>query len=215
MRCSEPRYSLQQVHPARASCSISDMNQLAELARLIENLVRLGTIAEVDVAKVRVRVKSGDITTTWIPWLALRAGTSKEWDPPTVSEQVVLLSPSGVLAQGVALVGLFSDANPANGDREGLHRRTYPDGAVVEYDFVAHVLRATLPEGGVTDLVSTGGINIKGPINHTGDYTQTGNQHVTGTVNVSDDVIAADISLRKHRTKGVVRGSAVSDEPTP
>lgn len=191
------------------------MNQLAELARLIENLVRLGTIAEVDVAKVRVRVKSGDITTTWIPWLALRAGTSKEWDPPTVSEQVVLLSPSGVLAQGVALVGLFSDANPANGDREGLHRRTYPDGAVVEYDFVAHVLRATLPEGGVTDLVSTGGINIKGPINHTGDYTQTGNQHVTGTVNVSDDVIAADISLRKHRTKGVVRGTAVSDEPTP
>ena len=215
MRCSEPRYNLQQVHPARASCSISDMNQLAELARLIENLVRLGTIAEVDVAKVRVRVKSGDITTTWIPWLALRAGTSKEWDPPTVSEQVVLLSPSGVLAQGVALVGLFSDANPANGDREGLHRRTYPDGAVVEYDFVAHVLRATLPEGGVTDLVSTGGINIKGPINHTGDYTQTGNQHVTGTVNVSDDVIAADISLRKHRTKGVVRGTAVSDEPTP
>ena len=191
------------------------MNQLAELARLIENLVRLGTIAEVDVAKVRVRVKSGSITTNWLPWLALRAGTSKEWDPPTVGEQVVLLSPSGVLAQGVALVGLFSDANPANGDREGLHRRTYPDGAVVEYDFVAHVLRATLPAGGVTDLISTGGINIDGPINHTGDYTQTGNQHVTGTVNVSEDVIAADISLRKHRTKGVVRGTAVSDEPTP
>ena len=191
------------------------MNQLAELARLIENLVRLGTIAEVDVAKVRVRVKSGDITTTWLPWLALRAGTSKEWDPPTVGEQVILLSPSGVLAQGVALVGLFCDANPANGDREGLHRRTYPDGAVVEYDFVSHVLRAILPEGGVTDLVSTGGINIEGPINHTGDYTQTGNQHVTGTVNVSEDVIAADISLRNHRTKGVTRGTAVSDGPTP
>ena len=140
------------------------MNQLAELARLIENLVRLGTIAEVDVAKVRVRVKSGSITTNWLPWLALRAGTSKEWDPPTVGEQVVLLSPSGVLAQGVALVGLFSDANPANGDREGLHRRTYPDGAVVEYDFVAHVLRAILPDGGVTHLVSTGGIHIDGPI---------------------------------------------------
>lgn len=197
------------------------MNQLAELARLIENLVRLGTIAEVDVAKVRVRVKSGSITTNWLPWLALRAGTSKEWDPPTVGEQVVLLSPSGVLAQGVALVGLFSDANPANGDRAGLHRRTYPDGAVVEYDFVAHVLRAILPDGGVTHLVSTGGIHIDGPITHNGDYThsgaytQAGDQHVTGTVNVSEDVIAADISLRKHRTKGITRGSAVSDGPAP
>ena len=191
------------------------MNQLAELARLIENLVRLGTVAEVQVQPPRVRVNTGNITTTWLPWLALRAGTSKEWDPPTVGEQVVLLSPSGVLAQGVALVGLFSDANPANGDREGLHRRTYPDGAVVEYDFVAHVLQATLPEGGVTNIVSTGGINIDGPITHTGDYTQTGNQHVTGTVNVSEDVIAADISLRNHRTNGVTRGSAVSDGPTP
>jgi len=191
------------------------MNQLAELARLIENLVRLGTVAEVQVQPPRVRVNTGNITTTWLPWLALRAGTSKEWDPPTVGEQVVLLSPSGVLAQGVALGGLFSDANPANGDREGLHRRTYPDGAVVEYDFVAHVLQATLPEGGVTHLFSTGGINIEGPITHNGDYTQTGNQHVTGTVNVSEDVIAADISLRNHRTKGVTRGTAVSDGPTP
>ena len=191
------------------------MNQLAELARLIENLVRLGTVAAVQVQPPRVRVNTGNITTIWLPWLALRAGTSKEWDPPTVGEQVVLLSPSGVLAQGVALVGLFSDVNPANGDREGLHRHTYPDGAVVEYDFVSHELRAILPDGGVTHLVSTGGIHIDGPITHNGDYTQTGNQHVTGTVNVSEDVIAADISLRNHRTNGVTRGTAVSDGPTP
>jgi phage baseplate assembly protein V len=63
------------------------MNQLAELARLIENLVRLGTIAEVDVAKVRVRVKSGSITTNWLPWLALRAGTLRNGTrPPSASK---------------------------------------------------------------------------------------------------------------------------------
>ncbi|WP_287031349.1 phage baseplate assembly protein V, partial [Pseudomonas sp. UBA6310] len=91
------------------------MNQFAELARLIENLVRLGTIAEVQVTPPRVRVQTGTLTTAWLPWLALRAGTAKEWDPPTVGEQVVLLSPSGVLSQGVAVTGLFSDENPANG----------------------------------------------------------------------------------------------------
>jgi phage baseplate assembly protein V len=202
------------MRPARVSRNISGMNNLAELARLIENLVRLGTVAEVQVQPPRVRVKTGTLTTAWLPWLALRAGSSKEWDPPTIGEQTVLLSPSGVLAQGIALVGLFSDANPANGDREGLHRRTYPDGAVVEYDFVAHVLRATLPEGGVTHLISKGGIHIEGPINHKGNYTQEGDQQVTGKVTVTEDVIAAGISLVNHRTKGITRGSGISDGPT-
>lgn len=205
------------MRPARVSRSISGMNQIAELARLIENLIRFGTIAAVQAKPPRVRVKTGTITTAWIPWLALRAGTSKEWDPPTIGEQVVIFSPSGQLGQGVAVVGLYSDANPANGDREGLHRRTYPDGAVIEYDFEAHVLSATLPEGGVTHLISTGGINIRGPINHEGDYVQEGNQRVTGKVTVSDDVIAGTegISLVRHRTKGVMPGVGISEEPTP
>lgn len=205
------------MRPARVSRSISGMNQIAELARLIENLIRLGTIDAVQAKPPRVRVKTGTITTAWIPWLALRAGTSKEWDPPTIGEQAVIFSPSGQLGQGIAVVGLYSDANPANGDREGLHRRTYPDGAVIEYDFEAHVLSATLPEGGVTHLISTGGINIRGPINHEGDYVQEGNQRVTGKVTVSDDVIAGaeGISLVYHRTKGVMPGVGISEEPTP
>lgn len=199
---------------ARASRSISGMN-IADLARLLENIVRFGTVEAVQMQPPRVQVKSGNITTAWRPWLNLRAGADREWDPPTIGEQVVLLSPSGNLAQGVVLTGLFSDLIPANGDRDGLHRRTYRDGAVIEYDSIAHRLRAILPEGGITDLTSTGGINITGPINHVGDYTQQGNQAVTGTVTVSEDVIAADISLRNHRTKGVTPGPGVSLEPTP
>lgn len=198
----------------RASGSISCMN-LADLARLIENIVRFGTIAEVQMQPPRVKVKSGNITTAWLPWLNLRAGADREWDPPTEGEQVVLLSPSGNLTQGVALTGLFSDLIPANGNRAGLHRRTYRDGAVIEYDSIAHRLRAILPEGGVTDLTSPGGINIVGAINHQGDYTQQGNQNVTGTITASEDVVAADISLRLHRTKGVTPGPGISQDPTP
>lgn len=199
---------------ARVSVSINGMN-LADLARLIENIVRFGTVAEVQMQPPRVKVSSGNITTTWLPWLNLRAGADREWDPPTIGEQVVLLSPSGNLTQGVALTGLFSDLITANGDREGLHRRTYRDGAVIEYDSIAHRLRAILPAGGITDITSTGGINITGPINHVGDYTQQGNQAVTGTVTVTEDVIAANISLRNHRTKGVTPGPGISLEPTP
>lgn len=196
----------------RAHRSITGMN-IAELARLIENLVRLGTVAAVQVQPPRVQVKSGKILTAWLPWLSLRAGADREWDPPTVGEQVVLLSPSGLLTQGVVLAGLFSDQVPANGDREGLHRRTYRDGAVIEYDSIAHHLRAVLPENGTTDLVSRGGFNIVGPINHQGDYTQTGNQTITGKVTVSEDVVAAEISLVQHRHGGVMPGGSKTEVP--
>ena len=160
---------------ARASRSISGMN-IADLARLLENIVRFGTVEAVQMQPPRVQVKSGNITTAWRPWLNLRAGADREWDPPTIGEQVVLLSPSGNLAQGVVLTGLFSDLIPANGDRDGLHRRTYRDGAVIEYDSIAKHLRATLP--GTAEVTAVGDISLtsggKIKIAATGDVVITG-----------------------------------------
>lgn len=199
---------------ARATATIGGMNYAA-LARLVENMIRIGTVAEVQMQPPRVRVTSGEITTAWLPWITPRAGADREWNPPTVGEQVLLLSPSGNLAQGLVLSGLFSDLLPANGEREGLHRHTYRDGAVIEYDSVAHQLRAILPDGGVTELVSTGGINIVGPITHQGDYTQQGNQQVTGKVTVSEDVVAAGVSLVTHTHGGVMSGPSFTGQPVP
>ncbi len=191
------------------------MNDLAALSRMLENLIRFGVIAAVQMEPPRVQVKTGSLTTAWLPWLALRAGADQEWDPPTVDEQVILLSPSGQLANGIVVTGLFSDHIPANGNRAGLHRRTYADGAVIEYDSANHHLSATLPDGGTTSLVSKGGINIIGPINHQGDYNQTGNQNVVGRVDVSEDVVAAGVSLVNHLTSGVKQGDDQSGRPVP
>lgn len=189
------------------------MNDFAALSRMLENLIRFGVIAAVQMEPPRVQVKTGTLTTAWLPWLALRAGSDREWDPPTIDEQVILFSPSGQLANGVVITGLPSDHIPPNGKRAGLHRRTYADGAVIEYDSVAHHLNATLPDIGTTSLVSKGGINIIGPINHQGDYNQTGNQNVVGLVTVSEDVIAANISLVKHLHGGVLVGGAKTGKP--
>lgn len=189
------------------------MNDLATLARLLENLIRFGTIAAVQMKPPRVKVLTGTLTTAWLPWLNPRAGADREWNPPTEGEQVLLLSPSGQLANGVAITGLFSELIPANGDRDGLHRRTYRDGAVIEYDSIAHHLRAILPAAGTTELESLGGISIKGPITHEGDYTQTGNQTITGKVTVSEDVIAAGISLVNHTHGGVQAGPSSTGKP--
>lgn len=195
--------------------TIGIMNDFAALSRMLENLIRFGVIAAVQMVPPRVQVKTGTLTTAWLPWLALRAGTDQEWDPPTEGEQVILFSPSGQLANGVVITGLFSDHIPANGNRAGLHRRTYADGAVIEYDSVAHHLSANLPGNGTTSLVSKGGINIIGPINHQGDYNQTGNQNVVGRVDVSVDVVAAGVSLVNHLTSGVKQGTDQSGRPLP
>ena len=196
------------------NATISAMNNFAALSRMLENLIRLGVIAAVQMEPPRVQVKTGKLLTAWLPWLALRAGADQEWDPPTEGEQSILFSPSGQLANGIAVTGLFSDHVPANGNRPGLHRRTYADGAVIEYDSIQHHLNATLPDSGTTSLVSKGGINIIGPINHQGDYNQTGNQNVVGLVTVSEDVIAANISLVNHLTTGVKQGDDQSGKPT-
>lgn len=116
------------------------MNNAAELLRLIENLIRLGTVAEVDHARARIRVKSRDLLTGWLPWADGRAGETREWNPPTVGEQVLMFSPGGDTANGVALTGLFQSAHPAPSADPGIIGRWYPDGTRVEYDHENHRL---------------------------------------------------------------------------
>ena len=209
LTCSQHSYKAHLLHPPRAVAILRGMTDIAALSRLIENLIRLGTIAEVDHGSLpakrpaRVRVQSGDLLTGWLPWTALRAGTTRDWDPPTVGEQVLVLSPSGQTAQGIAITGLFSALIPANGDRAGLHRRTYPDGAVVEYDSKAHQLLATLPAGGRVEIVAPGGFKLQGDVD------------IDGLVTVTRDVVAAGISLVKHPHGGVQSGNAKTGAPSP
>lgn len=134
------------------------MNNAAELLRLIHNLIRTGTIAEVDHDAARVRVQSGELLTDWRPWIALRAGTTRDWDPPTIGEQAVLFSPGGDPAAGIALVGLFSGAHPAPANAANVWRREFPDGAVFEYDHSAHHLRSTLP--GSAEIDAQGAVSV-------------------------------------------------------
>lgn len=136
------------------------MNTLAEAFRLINNLVRIGTIAEVDHGKARARVKSGDNLTGWQKWVTLRAGTTTEWDPPTIGEQVVLLSPCGDLAQSVILVGLFTSNEPSANATE--HKRVYPDGATIAYDHSKKALTASLPDKVSINISGSATVNIGG-----------------------------------------------------
>lgn len=116
---------------------------LAEIARLLSNLFRVGNVADIDYAARKVRVSSGELTTDWISWQVGRAGSTQTWDPPTVGEQILLLSPEGELNNAIVLMSLYSDDHDAPSSDPNKHVRLYPDGARIEYDFGTGALTAT------------------------------------------------------------------------
>ena len=108
--------------------------QLTEIMRLITNLIRTGTVTEVDRDNWLCRVKVGDLETNWINWLTLRAGGARTWWCPSPDEQVVVLSMGGNLETAFALPAIYSSqfAPPSNSVDGSVTQ--YPDGGWFEYD---------------------------------------------------------------------------------
>jgi phage baseplate assembly protein V len=175
----------------------------------IDELIRFGTIAGVDLAQGTCSVDTGDVQTADVRWLETRAGSTRTWSPPTVGEQVVLLCPGGDIAGAVALRGVHQDAYPPAGNslRELIQ---FEDGAVIAYDPEAHLLDVALPGGATINILAAGGVTIdasNGGVSITGDLT------VQGKVTASDEVEAAGIKLTKHKHLGVQAGGAKTGLP--
>lgn len=171
---------------------------LGEIARRLANIVRPGTVAEVDLESARVRVRyaagpdGGPVLTGWLPWIAAAAGEDRDWRPPSVGEQVVMLSPFGELSAGWILPGAYRDDYPAP-DSSGTKRVTrYRDGAVVSYDSSTHELSAVLPEGGSASITAPDGLSVDGDTAVDGDVSIDGNLTVTGTVKADGAIASKD-----------------------
>ena len=161
--------------------------------RRLDNLVRLGRIAAVDHDAARCRVQTGGNLTGWLPWLAQRAGTTRTWCPPTVGEQVIILSPSGEPAGGIVLTGLYSELVEAPSTASAEHITEYPDGARIAYNLATGAMSIT----GIQSLT------IDCPqITITGAITQTGG-------NLSSNGIV----LHTHKHGGVMSGGSQTGTP--
>lgn len=151
----------------------------AELNRRIENLIRIGTIAEVDHATHRVRVDSGELLTDWLKWRTGRAGATRTWSPPTIGEQVMILSPSGELGNGIVLPSIFSDAHDSPSSSESEHVMEFPDGARLSYD---HASGALIASGIQTATIQAAvSVTLDTPLTHC-----THDLHVDGTATIDD-----------------------------
>ncbi len=119
---------------------------LQDLIRRMDNLLRAGTIAEVNHDKALVRVKLGEgdaakpFLSGWLNYFAKRAGNTIDWDPPEVGEQCLVLSPGGEMAGGFALTGIYSNYRPAPSKDPKVTLRKFSDGLECSYDQTSHTL---------------------------------------------------------------------------
>lgn len=161
--------------------------------RRLDNLVRLGRIAAVDHDAARCRVQTGGNLTGWLPWLAQRSGTTRTWCPPTVGEQVIILSPSGEPAGGIVLTGLYSELVEAPSTASSEHITDYPDGARIAYN---HTTGAMIITGIQSLTIDCPQITITGAITQAG-----GNLSSNGVV------------LHTHKHTGVQAGGSQTGTP--
>lgn len=130
---------------------------LSEINRILAGLIRIGTVTALTGNKVRVRC--GENTTPLIPWLTEAADGDRNWRPPKVGAQVVVLAPGGDTAQAVVLRSLYQTQAAAPAEGPDVDHHEYADGAVMAYNRAASALSVTLPSKGSAN-VTVGGSSI-------------------------------------------------------
>jgi phage baseplate assembly protein V len=213
------------------------MKDLTELLRRFENMIRLGRIDQVKhVRPARVRVKTGGITTQWLRYFEVRAGDTRTWNPPTIGEQVVLLSPGGDLSGALVLGGLSQDEHPAPSDSPDETVCDFPDGANLKHNHATGAMSIT----GIKSLFiqASEHVHIKVPtITLDADQTTSTGKHtiegllsylagmsgkngkgnatsISGNITHKDgDLESNGIVVHLHVHGGVLQGGALTEGP--
>jgi phage baseplate assembly protein V len=195
--------------------------RLTELERRLANVLRSGRVHSVDYTNFRCRVQIGSLLTDPLPFLAQRAGDDTTWNPPSVGEGVIVLSPFGELNNGFVLCGVFTDEKPPNTTDEFTVRTEFDDGTSIAYDKASHSLLINAPSAGsslTVNIVGNATLNTTGNVLVEADGNATvsagavarveaGTQiqmvaptvAITGTVTVTGDVTAGGKSLMTHK----------------
>lgn len=158
---------------------LDDMRgRIGELERRAASRSRVGVIDAVDAAKGLARVKLLDgerpFLTGWIPWQEAAAGAMRTHMPPSVGQQVKVVSESGDLTDATIQGSLNSDGAP----RPSGAGDAFVLGAVgsARIEVTGGGAEVTVKVGGVKLVVSGAGVAITGgKVTHNG--TDIGDTH--------------------------------------
>lgn len=173
---------------------ISDLSdRVAELERRGRSRSRTGVIAQVDAVRGMARVRLSDsdppFLTGWLPWEEVAAGANKTHNPPSVGQQVRVVSESGDLRDATVQGSIPSDSNGR------------PSAAGDEYVLLA--------VGPASIRVTGGGASI---VLAVGGYSLT--LSAAGAVNAGGALSHDGKDIGKtHTHGGILPGSANTDVP--
>ena len=209
--------------------------RLTEIERRLSNILRSGLVHSVDFTNYRCRVQIGSLLTDPLPFLAQRAGEDTTWNPPSVGEGVIVLSPFGELNNGFVLCGVFTNQKPPNTTDEFTVRTEFEDGTSIAYDKASHSLSINAPSAGsslTVNIVGNATLNTTGNVLVEADGNATvsagavarveaGTQiqmvaptvAITGVLSVSGNATIGGISFTGHKHGGVVGGSSQTGTP--
>ncbi|HEJ7842174.1 phage baseplate assembly protein V [Serratia marcescens] len=204
-----------------------------DIQRLVRNLIRIGTVSELDLERGRCRIATGGNLTDWLNWLTGRAGDARSWWAPSIGEQVLVLSLGGELETAFVLPGVFSDAHPAPSASAQAAHIAFPDGAVLEYEPATGALKAvgiksatieaakriTLTAPNIT-CIASGKITLDAPEVECTQQLTTGTIAIhqggsmTGDLNHTGGSISSNgIVVHTHTHGGVQNGRGRTDKP--
>lgn len=184
----------------------------AEHDRMIAAMIKPCVVEAVDLIEGMVRVRSGTWVSAWVRWHSQAAGKARHWRVPSLKEQGILLSPSGVAGAGTFIPGLYGDAGPQPDNRDHVEVWRFDDGGSLVYDWTANSYTINLPAGTVTIKVggsvvevtagqvqvSAGQIALVGPVSIDGDVTVNGALTTTGDITSAGAVIDAAGNTPNH-----------------
>ena len=153
---------------------------LSDLAKRLSNIIRIGTIFEINHQTAKARVKIGELETDFLPWANANSGNNNSWNPPEIDEQVIVLSPSGDLSQAVILPSIYK--NNASDSDQNIKSTSYQDGSKISFNVSSGTLDLDL-KGDVTIKV-VGNANIEGDninIKGSSNITLDGNVDLGGS----------------------------------
>lgn len=160
---------------------------VAELKRLISNLVNFGTITQTKTAdgKALARVKVMDRETDFLPVVSFSNSFKKHFIPVRPGEQCVVICPFGEASGGFILRSIFNkslkEPTLANDTTEVIE---YEDGTVITYDTAAKELKINATDK-ITIICKAATVTAD-TVDITATTTNTGDVTINGKLTVSD-----------------------------
>ncbi len=151
--------------------------ELADLRRAVANMVRLATVEDPAAEAGRATVKfqnasDGDFISAPLGWAEVSAGSMKTHHPLTAGQQVLVVSPTGELADGIIMSSLNWDSNPRPSESQDVTTMAQIGDATITVAGDGF----TVAVGGTTMSISGDGLAIEGgQVTHNG--TDIGDTH--------------------------------------